>query len=95
LSRPRARPTRTPSRWKCASASVQRTPGVDVWNGITVLVAPYSRPTSEDLVLTVVNYAAQPLPIQLRVRGTFSEVQYEAPGQPAVLLSFEVRNGGT
>ena len=68
---------------------------VDVWNGITVLVAPYSRATSKDLVLTVVNYAAQPLPIQLRVRGTFSEVQYEAPGQPAVLLSFEVRNGGT
>ena len=68
---------------------------VDVWNGITVLVAPYSRPASGDLVLTVVNYAAQPLPVQIRVRGMFSEVQYEAPGQPAALLSFEVRNGGT
>jgi hypothetical protein len=67
---------------------------VDIWNGITVLVAPYSRPAG-GVVLTVVNYAAQALPIQVRVRGTFSEVQYEAPGQPAVLLPFEVRNGGT
>ena len=68
---------------------------VDIWNGITVLVAPYSRPKSGEVVLTVVNYAAQPLPIQLRVRGAFSQVQYEAPGQPAVLVPFEVRNGGT
>lgn len=68
---------------------------VDIWNGITVLVAPYSPAAGGDVVLTVVNYAAQPLPIQLRVRGAFSEVQYEVPGQPAALVPFEVRNGGT
>ena len=68
---------------------------VDIWNGITVLIAPYSRAASGDVVLTAVNYAAQPLPIQLRVRGAFSQVQYEAPGQPAVLVPFEVRDGGT
>jgi hypothetical protein len=68
---------------------------VDIWNGITVLIAPYSRPASGDVVLTVVNYAAQPLPVQLRVRGAFSQVQYEVPGQPAVLVPFEVRDGGT
>jgi hypothetical protein len=69
---------------------------VDVWNGITVLVAPYG-PGGGDggLLLTAVNYAAQPLPIQVRVRGIFSEVQFEAPGQRAVLLPFEHRNGGT
>jgi hypothetical protein len=68
---------------------------VDIWNGITVLVAPYTQSTAGDLVLTAVNYAAQPLPVQIRVRGAFSEVRYEAPGQPAVLLPFEARNGGT
>ena len=68
---------------------------VDIWNGITVLVAPYSRPNSQDVVLTAVNYAAQPLPIQVRVRGSFSEVQYEGPGERPVLLPFEVREGGT
>ena len=68
---------------------------VDIWNGITVLVAAYARPASGDVVLTVVNYAAQPLPIQLRVRGAYSQVQYEVPGQPAALVPFEVRDGGT
>jgi hypothetical protein len=68
---------------------------VDIWNGITVLVAPYARRSGDGLLLTALNYAAQPLPIQVRVRGTFSRVQYEAPGQPAALLPFEVRDDGT
>jgi hypothetical protein len=68
---------------------------VDVWNGITVLVAPFAPPDGGGMLLTAINYAAQPLPIQLRVRGTFSEVQYEAPGQPVARLPFEHRNGGT
>jgi hypothetical protein len=68
---------------------------VDIWNGITVLVAPYSRGTSGDVVLTLVNYAAQPLPVQVRVRGSFWEAVYEAPDQPAARLPFETRNGGT
>ena len=68
---------------------------VDIWNGITVLIAPYSRLPGGDVVLTAVNYAAQPLPVQVRVRGAFSQVQYEVPGQPAVLVPFETRDGGT
>ena len=67
---------------------------VDIWNGITVLVVPYA-PTQGGVVLSVVNYAAQPLPVQLRVRGAFSAVQYEAPGEPARLLPFEVKDNGT
>jgi hypothetical protein len=68
---------------------------VDIWNGITVLVAPFARYSGDGLLLTALNYAAQPLPIQVRVRGTFTEVQYEAPGQPAMLLPFEHRDGST
>ena len=68
---------------------------VDIWNGITVLVAPFAAPAGDAMVLTAINYAAQPLPIQVRVRGTFSEVRFEAPGQPAIRLPFEQRNGGT
>jgi hypothetical protein len=68
---------------------------VDIWNGITVLVAPFARRSGDGVVLTALNYAAQPLPIQVRVRGTFSAVQYEAPGQPPVLLAFEHRDAST
>ena len=60
-----------------------------------MLVAPYARRTGGGTLLTAMNYAAQPLPIQVRVRGLFSEVQYETPGQPATLLPFEHRDGGT
>jgi hypothetical protein len=68
---------------------------VDIWNGITVLVAPYARRSGDGMLVTALNYAAQPLPLQVRVRGTFSRVQYETPGQPAALLPFEHRDDGT
>ena len=42
---------------------------VDIWNGITVLAAPYEEPKGRARVLTVLNYAHQPLPVQMRVRG--------------------------
>lgn len=81
---------------------------VDIWNGITVLTAPYRAPNKDDgeasggpgtqadtVLLTVLNYAAQPLPIQLRVRGTFSQVHYESPGEPLTRLPYEHRDGFT
>ncbi len=33
--------------------------------------------------------------VQLRVKGTFSQVHYESPDEPPVLLPFEHRNGFT
>jgi hypothetical protein len=71
----------------------QRT--VEIWNGITCLVAPYREPGGENLLLTALNYAADPRPIQLRVPGTFSLVQYESPDEPAALLPFQQRDGYT
>jgi hypothetical protein len=68
---------------------------IDIWNGITVLTAPYREPDGQGVLVTVVNYAAQPLPVQLRVRGTFSAVHYESPEEPATLLPYEHRNGYT
>ena len=68
---------------------------IDIWNGITVVTAPYEAPDGTGVVVTAVNYAQQPLPVQMRVRGTFLEVHYESPDQEATLLSFEHRNGYT
>jgi hypothetical protein len=67
---------------------------IDIWNGITVLAAPYRDPEGSVLV-TLLNYAHQELPVQLRVRGTFAVVQYESPDQPPALIQFEHRNGFT
>lgn len=68
---------------------------IDIWNGITVLAAPYEEPGGKGVLVTAVNYAHQPLPVQVRVRGTFSQVHYESPEQDAALLPYEHRDGYT
>jgi hypothetical protein len=59
---------------------------IDVWNGITVLAAPYQEPDGLSVLVTALNYAYEPLPVQMRVRGTFSVVQYESPEEAGTLL---------
>jgi hypothetical protein len=68
---------------------------LDIWNGITVLAVPYADPQEQTVMLTLLNYAHEPLPVQLRVRGTFSLVHYETPGEAPVLLPFRQRDGFT
>jgi hypothetical protein len=61
---------------------------IDIWNGITVLAAPYQEPDGRSVLVTALNYAYEPLPVQMRVRGTFSVVQYESPEEEAALLPY-------
>lgn len=61
---------------------------IDLWNGITVLAAPYEEPDGRSVLVTALNYAYQPLPVQMRVRGTFSVVQYESPEEGTALLPY-------
>lgn len=68
---------------------------VDVWNGITVLVSARYDPADGTVLLSLVNYAHDGRPVQVRVRGTFSAVEYESPEQPAMLVPFTHRGGGT
>ena len=62
---------------------------VDIWNGITVVAAPYADPDGTTVLLSLLNYAHQPLPVQLRVPGKFLEVHYESPLEGPVLLPHE------
>lgn len=59
---------------------------IDVWNGITVLAAPYQEPDGRSVLVTALNYAYEALPVQMRVRGTFPVVQYESPEEGTALL---------
>lgn len=68
---------------------------VDIWNGITVLVSPFQEPGGSHMLLTVLNYAHQALPVQLRVKGTFSQLRYESPGDPVALIPSQQRDGFT
>jgi hypothetical protein len=68
---------------------------IDIWNGITVLAAPYEDPAGGAVLVTVLNYAHQELPVQLRVRGTFAQVHYESPEEGPSLVPHQHRNGFT
>lgn len=68
---------------------------IDIWNGITVLTASYREPGGASLLVPVVNYAHQRLPVQLRVRGRFTVVHYESPEEPMTLVPYEHRDGYT
>jgi hypothetical protein len=68
---------------------------IEIWNGITFLAAPYREPAGTALLVTAVNYAADPQPIQVRIPGTFSSVQYESPEETPALLPHQTRDGYT
>ena len=68
---------------------------VDIWNGITVLAAPYVSPDGDTILLPVLNYAHEPLPVQIRVKGAFTAVHLEQPGEGTVLIPFRERGGFT
>lgn len=68
---------------------------VDIWNGVTVVVVPSRDPEDGTVLLSLVNYAHEATPVQLRVAGTFSMAQFETPEGQATLLPFTLRNGFT
>jgi hypothetical protein len=68
---------------------------IDLWNGITVLAVPYEEPDGRSVLVTALNYAYQPMPVQMRVRGTFSVVQYESPEERPTLLPYRHIGGYT
>jgi hypothetical protein len=68
---------------------------VDIWNGITVIAAPYTDPDGRSTLVSLLNYAHQPLPVQIRIQGTYSLVQYESPEDAPALLPYQHRDGFT
>jgi hypothetical protein len=68
---------------------------VDVWNGITVLVAPYEDANADTVLVTVLDYAHDAQPIPVRVAGAFSSAHYESPESGPALLPLQHRNGHT
>ena len=68
---------------------------IDIWNGITVIAAPYTDPDGGSVLVSVLNYAHQALPVQMRIAGTYSLVQYESPEDAPTRLPYQHRDGFT
>jgi hypothetical protein len=50
------------------------------WNALTTLGFAYPTPKGGNMTLELVNYAQEPLQVQVRVKGSFSNIRYETPG---------------
>jgi hypothetical protein len=52
---------------------------ISLWNASTTLGVPYKLPGSPNATLELVNYSADALPVQVRVKGSYPVVRYETP----------------
>lgn len=53
---------------------------LSLWNGLTTIAVPYQDRDGTLTTLELVNYAADPLRVQVQVKGSFTSVRYESPG---------------
>jgi hypothetical protein len=51
---------------------------LSLWNALTVVAVSYRVPGGGKLV-ELVNYAEEPIPVQVRIEGSFSSIRYETP----------------
>jgi hypothetical protein len=52
---------------------------ISLWNASTIVAIPYKLPGASTATVELVNYSADPMPVQVRIHGTYSEVRYETP----------------
>lgn len=66
---------------------------MSLWNGLTTIAVPYPEhgPTK---VMEFVNYAADPLRLQVQVKGSFASVRYETPEHPCCESLVPVKHDG-
>lgn len=52
---------------------------ITLWNGLTTVAVPYKDQSGILKVIELVNYAADPIRIQIQVKGWFPAIRYETP----------------
>jgi protein-tyrosine-phosphatase len=56
---------------------------LSLWNGLTTIAVPYAVPQKDSgakmNLLELVNYAGEPVRLQVQVKGSFTTVRYETP----------------
>ena len=69
---------------------------ISLWNALTTVAVPYRGPGSQKQVVELVNYAQEPLLVQVQVKGSFSSIIYETPERGCCeSLTAVQRNGFT
>jgi hypothetical protein len=69
---------------------------MSLWNALTTVGVLYREPQGSGKVVELVNYAADPLEVQVRVKGLFPAIRYESPERGCcVSLAPFMRDGFT
>jgi len=67
---------------------------LSLWNGLTTVAVPYSEHAGTLKVLEFVNYAEEPLRLQVQVKGSFASIRYETPEHECCESLSPVRHNG-
>lgn len=52
---------------------------VSLWNASTTIAIPYKLPGTPTATVELLNYSADPMPVQVRIQGMYSVLHYETP----------------
>ena len=52
---------------------------LSLWNGLTTIAVPYKERGGRMTLMELVNYAGEPVRLQVQVKGSFSTIRYETP----------------
>jgi protein-tyrosine-phosphatase len=52
---------------------------INLWNGLTTIAVPYLGSNGDVALIEFINYAGDPLRVQVQVKGSFPAVLYESP----------------
>jgi hypothetical protein len=67
---------------------------ISLWNASTTLGVPYKLPGSPMATLELVNYSADPMPVQVCVKGSYSVDRYETPERGCCQSIAPIRQDG-
>jgi NAD(P)-dependent dehydrogenase (short-subunit alcohol dehydrogenase family) len=52
---------------------------ISLWNALTTVAVPYREPHAGVTTLELVNYAEEPLRVQVQIKGSFHSIRYQTP----------------
>lgn len=67
---------------------------ISLWNASTTLGVCYQLPGSSTATVELVNYSADPLPVQVRIKGSYSIIRYETPERGCCESLTSIRQDG-
>lgn len=69
---------------------------ISLWNALTTIAIPYRNARTGEIVIELLNFAEEPMRIQVQLHGAYSSIRYETPDRGCCQdLSGTKRNGFT